>query len=435
MNRRQFIKKIARAVVGARSGAPLLCPLFRPSQAHATSTGNLGDRSSLSMLTWSHFVPAADEKLREQAVKFAQAQEVLVRVDTVPYSQIPVKLAAEVHAQAGHDIVIMADSSPWLYREHLVDVDEVIEDLGEKQGGWYPFTQESAFVIDSWKAVPWYWQAFPGLYREDLFGQAGLPTPQSWEDVLNAGRILKQQGHPVGIAISQTNDAYYTFWSILWSFGGKVLEADGKTLALNSPETEAALRYYQNLFREAMDPEVLSWDDAGNNRFLLSGKGSWIQNPISPYLMAVGKKMAIADKIGIHPAPAGPAGKHVELPVVGLGIWKFSKNQQLAKAFIQYLLQPENYSAWIVAGNGNNLAPLRAYENHPIWAEHPKLKILPGEAPFGHALGWPSPPNPYIQRMNDLYILPNMAAKAVTGTPIQTAIAWAEEQIRKILGS
>jgi len=423
MNRRQFLKKAAGTAIGLSGFS-----VFRPSRVTAATP-------ELTLLISSSFVPATDDKLKEQAARFAKEQGVMVRVDTLDIAQISRKLAAEAHAQAGHDIVQAANAAPWLYQGQLVDVDDVVEDLGEKQGGWYPFVKENAFVTNAWKAVPWFWVTFPGLYREDLFAQAGLSAPQTWEEVLNAGRILKKQGHPVGIAVSQCGDANETFWSILWGFGGKVLEADGKTVALNSPETEATLEYYKSLYNEAMEPEVLSWDNTSNNRFLISGKGCWIHNTISAYLTAVDKKMGIADKIGIHTSPAGPAGRSVGLPCFNLGIWKFSKNRELAKAFLTYLLQPETYTEWLVAGSGFNHGSLQMYENHPIWTEHPKFKILPGEARFGHAFGWPSPPNPYVQRINDLYILPNMVAKAVTGTPVKTAITWAEEQTRKVVES
>jgi multiple sugar transport system substrate-binding protein len=423
ITRRQFIQKAAGIAIGLSSSS-----IFRPSRVYTAAP-------ELTLLSWNHFVPSADEKLKEQAARFAQEYGVIVRIDTISHLQLPTKLAAEIHAQTGHDIVYMVETAPWLYHEHLASVDDVVEDLGAKRGGWYPFVKESNFVKDSWKSVPWFFLTWPGIYREDLFQQAGYPIPQTWEDLLNAGRILKKEGHPVGIAVSQTNDSYNTAWSILWSFGSKVLEADGKSISLNSPQTEAALDYYKRLYEEAMEPEVLSWDDAANNRFLLSGKGCWIHNPISPYVTAVDKKMEVADKLGIHSALAGPAGKHVELSVASLGIWNFSKNQELAKNFIKYLYQSETYADWLKAAKGFSQAPLQAYENHPIWADHPKFKILPGEARFGHVHGWPSPPNPYIQRINDLYILPNMAAKAVTGTPIKAAITWAEEQIKKVLES
>ncbi len=423
INRRQFIKRVAGTLAGLSSFA-----IFRPARVTAATP-------ELTMLSWNHFVPAFDEKLKEVAARFAREAGIVVRVDHMPHLQIPAKLASEIHAQAGHDIVWMAEGSPWLYHEHLIDVDDIVVELGEKQGGFYPFAKEGAFVKDSWKAVPWYWFAFPGLYREDLFGQAGLQAPDSWEDLLNAGRILKKQGHPVGIPISQCTDAYNTFWAVLWGFGGKVLEADGKTIALNSPETVTTLEYYKSLYEEAMDPEVLSWDDAGNNRFLISGKGCWIHNPISAYLSAVDKKMDIANKIGIHSTPKGPAGRFVALPIHELGIWRFSKNQELAKTFLQYLIEPENYVELMIAGEGFSQGVFKVYENHPLWMENPKFKILPGEARFAHSQGWPSPPNPYIQRIDNLYILPNMVAKVVNGTPIKTAIAWAEEEIKRVLES
>jgi multiple sugar transport system substrate-binding protein len=421
INRRQFIQKVMSTAVGLSSSF-----VFHPARVHAATP-------ELTLLTWNNYVPAGDDKLREQAARFAKEQGVTVRVDAIDVGQIATKLAAEAHAGTGHDIALMWEASPWLYADHLVDVSDVIQDLGEKQGGWYPFTKENAYIQDSWKAIPWFWQPFPGIYREDLFEQAGLSMPQSWEDVLNAGRALKKVGHPVGVPISQCGDANTSIWSILWGFGSKVLEADGKTLALNSPETEAVLEYYKSLYQEAMDPEVLSWDNASNNRFLVSGKGSWIHNAISAYLTAVDKNMPVADKLGIHSTPAGPAGRYVASPIANLGIWKFSKNQELAKTFIRYLLQPENYTDWIIANKGFNHTTLRAYENHPIWMEHPKFKILPGEAPYVHARGWPSLPNVYVQRIDNLFILPNMAAKVVNGTPVKAAIAWAEEQTRKIL--
>jgi hypothetical protein len=40
---------------------------------------------------------------------------------------------------------------------------------------------------------------------------------------------------------------------------------------------------------------------------------------------------------------------HSAPPIFSLGIWKFSKNQELVKEFIAYLFQKQNFDAWIVA--------------------------------------------------------------------------------------
>lgn len=69
---------------------------------------------------------------------------------------------------------------------------------------------------------------------------------------------MKPRGHLVGIPISQTTDADSSFWAIMWSFGGKVLKADGKTIAIESAEMEATLDYDKRLYTEAMDPAPAS---------------------------------------------------------------------------------------------------------------------------------------------------------------------------------
>ena len=55
------------------------------------------------------------------------------------------------------------------------------------------------------------------------------------------------------------------------------------------PEAPRAWR----LYTEAMDPEVLAWDDASNNRCLNAGKCIAIHNPISAYESAKKDKVLV----------------------------------------------------------------------------------------------------------------------------------------------
>src|SRR5207237_8532346 len=168
------------------------------------------------------------------------------------------------------------------------------------------------------------------------FKKAGFENPpKTWAELLSIGKGLKRQGNPVGIPISHCSDAHSTYWSVAWSFGAKVIEAAGKTPAINSDKTAHLLDRYKELYAEAMEPEVLSWDDAGNNRLLLSGKGSWIHNPVSPYNAALQEKMPIADDINHHNSPAGPAGAHPPPPILGMAVRKFRKPVQLAQQLVQ----------------------------------------------------------------------------------------------------
>ena len=185
-----------------------------------------------------------------------------------------------------------------------------------------------------------------------------------------------------------------------------------------------------------MEPEVLSWDDASNNRGPpVRQTAPWIHNPISPYNTALKEKMPIA---GRHqPAiatPGGPAGSHNSPGINAIGIWKFSKNVEPAKEFIQFLFRKENFDGFIVAPpwastclRSGNLA------EHPIWAKNPKLAMLPKEAEHAHARGWPSRPNDAIRRVENNYILPDMVAKALSGMPTKRAMEWAQSQVVEAL--
>jgi len=393
----------------------------------------LAQKRELTFLSVNHFVPASDDELRKQAEAFGKQAGCTVRVDTIAGLQLPAKRAAEAQAQAGHDLVFLSHADPYLFENLLVDVGPVVEMLGKQYGGWYPFAAESAQTASGWKAVPWYWVSFPASYNMAHFRKAGFEHPRTWDDLLKQGRVLKKQGTPVGIAISHTGDANTTFWAVLWGFGGKVLEADGKTPAIVSDNTARTIEWYKELYKDAMEPEVLSWDDASNNRALIAGKCSWIHNPISAYVAALKEKMPITDDLNHHLTPGGPGGVHNAPGINALGIWKFSKNVELAKEFIPFLFRKENFDAFIVAGNAFNMAPLRDLADHPIWAKNPKFAMLPKEAEHAHARGWPSRPNDAVRRVENNYVLPDMVAKALNGMPTKRAMEWAQTQVVQAL--
>ena len=419
--RRQFLQTSGAATAGMASWLAL-------DRAPAYA-----QKRELTFLSWNHFVPAADDELRKQAEAFSKASGVSVRVDTIAHLQLPAKFAAEAQSQSGHDMIRTHDAVPYLFESQLVDVGDVVDKLGKQQGGWYPFAAEACQTKSGWRAVPWFWISFPATYNMAHFKKAGFEHPKSWDELLKQGKALKKQGNPVGIAISHCGDANTTAWSVLWSYGAKVFETDGKTPAINSDKTAQVIEWWKELFKDAMEPEVLSWDDASNNRFILSGKGSWIHNPISPYNAALKEKMPIADDINHHPSPAGPAGIHSAVPILGLGIWKFSKNVDVAKEFIQFLFRKENYDAWIVAANAFNHPPLRHLADHPIWARNPKFAMLPKEAEFAHPRGWPAKPSDAAQRVDEAFVLPDMTAKAVNGMPAKRAMEWAQDQIARAI--
>jgi multiple sugar transport system substrate-binding protein len=420
VSRRTFLGSSGRTLLGA-AGA-----LAAPPASWAAR--------ELSLLTAVNYAPASDVKLADLGKRFGKAAGVNVRIDHIQSVQMPAKLSAELMSRTGHDIVSLEMHYPWLFEPELADVSDLCAALARQHGEWYPFLKEHAFVKGRWLGVPYLFASFPGSHRIDLFEKVGEKAPDTWEDLLRAGRKLKKLGHPVGFAISQTTDSVTTLYSILWCYGAKDVAEDGKTIAINSRATEAAVDYVQALYADAMEPAVLSWDNASNNQWLNSGKGSWIHNPISHYVVAKQNKMPIAEQTGFHSSPAGPAGRHTVGVPRSLGIWKFSKNVEVAREFLRWFFEPAQYHEWIVSGDNYNHPCWRDMESHPVWDIDPKYKPLKSIVQYSHLYGWPAPPDERIQLVTNSYVIPNMFARVVTGAAKpKEAILAAETEIRKMV--
>jgi multiple sugar transport system substrate-binding protein len=393
-----------------------------------------GQQREISYLCWSNFAPASDKKLAEIGQRFTKDTGIKIRIDHIASAAQAAKHASEVQTQAGHDLVEMRMETPWLYEPQLVDVSDIVADLEKQYGKAISSAHEAAYVKGVWRAVPQYHAIFGCAYREDLFKKAGLKVPDTWEDLYTVGKELKRMGNPVGIPISQNWDSISTGYAVLWNFGAKEVDKDGKTVVINSPQTAAALEWYKKMFRDCMEPEVLSWNDQSNNESLQQGKAGWIHNPISAYIVARNRKLVTADGINHHRTLGGPGGRHeIDVPR-SMGIWKFSKNIEASKEWMRYLLgKKEVYDEYIMSGDAFNLPSYTNLQDHPVLKTDPKFANIKGEGVSYHIYGWPAPPSDKNQLITNSFILPNMIAKAVTGTPTKEAIAWAEGEMKRIL--
>src|SRR5205823_3066142 len=76
-------------------------------------------------------------------------------------------------------------------------------------------------------------------------------------------------------------DAPGWWYPYLWSWGGKEIGDDKRTVALNSKETIESVKFAVALWKDTMDEGGLAWDDSSNNRAFLSGTISATNNGAS----------------------------------------------------------------------------------------------------------------------------------------------------------
>jgi hypothetical protein len=120
------------------------------------------------------------------------------------------------------------------------------------------------------------------------------------------------------------------------------------------------------------------WDDASNNKFLVSGQGALIMNPPSAWAVAKRDAPQVAEQCWTHGMPAGPKGRFGPFLPFFWCIWNFSKNVPAAKSLLAHLSTAPVVESMVVASGGYDLPSFEKLTKFKVWAEEgpPKGTLL-----------------------------------------------------------
>jgi len=276
------------------------------------------------------------------------------------------------------------------------------------------------------------------MYRKSMWDEIGV-APDTWDNVRKGGAKLKTKGHPVGISLGHSNDPNTTWRGLLWAFGGALQDEAGKNVVLDKKETVEAVKFAAALYSDAMTPEVLSWDDSSNNRYLASGIGSMIINPISAYRTFQKTNPKGADDTFVMMPPKGPARQIMGGSAEYYGIWNFAKNREGAIDFLKYYADhwPEAFKA--SEGYNNpcfaNLVPkpMPILSSDPTSTPNDKLMVLQGSDAWSAAPGYPAPSWPAVDKVYNDFANCDMMAKAAVGQmSAEESVKWAAKQAEAV---
>jgi multiple sugar transport system substrate-binding protein len=397
-------------------------------QASAQSALDLKPEAgaTLRVLRWTPFVKGDEDAWLANTKKFTEATGVEVRVDKESWEDIRPKAAVAANIGSGPDIMLVWFDDAFQYPDKLLDLTDLANEIGSKGGGWYPGLEDYAKKDGKFIAVPLAAIGNAIIYRESWIKEAGFSAfPAKSDELLELCRALKAKGHPAGFAhghaVGDGNN--YAHW-LLWSHGGKMVDEKGK-VTINSPETVAAIKYAQEMYKTFI-PGTEGWLDINNNRAFLAGQISLTANGVSLYYSAKNdpKLADMAKDIKAAQLPVGPVGKAVELcQTTSCVVFKYTKFPKAAQAYLNFMYDKPQMDAWITGSNAYCCQALKAYESNPIWTSDPN------HVPFSKASSTLRP-NGYAGPLGSAsagvmadYILVDMFAEAVTGqrTPEEAA--------------
>jgi ABC-type glycerol-3-phosphate transport system substrate-binding protein len=250
--------------------------------------------------------------------------------------------------------------SQWADAGYLLPLDEVVADIGTDD-----FVEGSLFRQNGTTyAVPYAVSVYGLWVRKDLFEQAGLPLPSTYDEVLQAARTLtKNEMYGIALPAGQNIATVNYFSTFLWQNGGDYFTCDGE-VAFGEAQSLETVRRWQALTQYA-PPGFTTWGFPEQIDAFVNGRVA-----MAMYAGRLGVQLeethpALADKVTVIFPPWGEQK-------VTLGVWsRFAiasgtKNQAEAKAFLEWLVSGDRLLRYDNVLPGHMIPPLKSVREQSL---------------------------------------------------------------------
>jgi hypothetical protein len=415
-----------------------------PHVSHSQAGGRL------TMGFWDHWVPGANNASKALCEEWGAKNKVELQIDYITSQghKNLLTIAAEQQARSGHDIMAFPTWEPHGRSQSLEPVDDVMTELIKQNGSVNKTVEYLARASNRWIAVPTcvgsqikgpcsridLMKRHAGIDVQALYPAGSAPKADAWtlDAMLQAAEACFKAGHPFGIGLGTPEDNVDTAGAIFQSFGAALVDDKG-AITVKSDKVRQALEYYVKL-AQFLPPDAPAWDNASNNKYLISGKGSLIMNPPSAWAVAKRDAPQVAEQCWTHGMPSGPAGRYAPFLPYFWGIWNFGRNKTAAKDLILHLSTAAAVEKMVVASAGYDLPAFEKLTTFKVWAEEgpPKGTLYHYPNPHNHQIlsvaAAPAPPK-IAHQIYTQAIMTKMVVRILKGEAMSRTLAWAEGEL------
>jgi hypothetical protein len=404
----------------------------------------------LSVGFWDHWVPGANDTCTTLINEWVAKEKVEMQIDYIPSQGFKnlLTIAAEAQARSGHDILAMPTWWPQDQARNLEPVDDIVEPLIKQNGAVNETVKYLGRAGGHWIAVPAtigsqmkgpcsridLMKQHAGIDVQALYPAGAPPKAESWtaDAYLKAAEACHKAGFPFGIGLGQTSDSVDTAGAFFQAFGAELVDAKGD-IKVKSDTVRQALDYCKRV-AAFYPPDAPAWDDASNNKWLVSGRGALIMNPPSAWAVAKRDAPQVAEQCWTHGFPSGPKGRFGPFLPYFWATWNFSKNKPAAKSLLVHLSQPAAVEKMVAASGGYDLPSFANLTTLTTWAEEgpPKGTLYHYPNPYNHQIlsiaAAPAPPKIAFQIYTQA-IQTKMIVRHMQGEAMDKTLAWAESEV------
>jgi multiple sugar transport system substrate-binding protein len=186
------------------------------------------------------------------------------------------------------------------------------------------------------------------FYRRDIFDKLGLKAPGTWDDMVEAGKLITAKTDMSGVAMyyGKTAGQNLMIWfNYLWGTGGELLDAKGQP-AFNSPAGIAATQAYLDVMlkHKAAPAASASFNETDAVNSVAQGKSAMVPVWWWRYASLVDPKVSTLkpEQVAFAPLPSMPGKPNTTYTNTWFyGINRNSKKKAAAMEFLTWLSQPE----------------------------------------------------------------------------------------------
>ncbi len=250
--------------------------------------------------------------------------------------------------------------SQWADAGYLLPLDDVVANIGVND-----FVDGSLFRQNkNTYAVPYAVSVYGLWVRKDLFEHAGLPLPDTYDDVLFSAKTLtNNETYGIALPAGQNIATVNYFSTFLWQNGGDYFTCDGQ-VSFGEPQALKAVERWQALTQFA-PPGFTTWGFPEQIDAFINGRVA-----MAMYAGRLGVQLE-----ELHPELADKVT--VIFPLWGeqkvtLGVWsRFAiasgtKNQAEAKAFLQWLVSGDRLLRYDNVLPGHMIPPLKSIREEAL---------------------------------------------------------------------
>jgi ABC-type glycerol-3-phosphate transport system substrate-binding protein len=230
--------------------------------------------------------------------------------------------------------------------------------------------------------ITWQFDQRAIFYRKDLFQQAGIPVPKTWDDLIAAAKKLHDPSkNMVGIAVPGKQGSFDTdqfYMTLVLQAGGGIADATGKP-TFNTPQQMKALEFEKALVDCCAAKGTPSWTFTEVLKQFEQGKaamafgGGW-------YVADIQKNAPkLAPNVGVLPVLVGPGGPAAAKSVAFANPWMIYKqtdHPEEAKKFLQFMMEKQNLGKLYASEPGAKWPVYKSQLSSPTFKKDPLVATL-----------------------------------------------------------